>query len=65
MFYLDIWKGILPDWIPFIGGEYYSLWPIFNVADASIFCGIFTILIFQNRFLNSLGKEETSPQVVK
>ncbi len=50
MFYLDLWQGILPEWIPFLGGQWYSFWPIFNVADASIFCGIAAILIFQNRF---------------
>jgi signal peptidase II len=50
MFYLDLWEGILPAWIPFFGGSYYSFWPIFNVADASIFCGIMAILIFQGKF---------------
>lgn len=55
MFYLDIWEGILPNWIPVLGGQYYSLWPIFNVADASIFMGVSFILICQKRFI---GKEE-------
>jgi signal peptidase II len=50
MFYLDIWEGNLPDWIPFIGGKFYALWPIFNVADASIFVGITLILILQKKF---------------
>ncbi|RMG27809.1 MAG: lipoprotein signal peptidase [Bacteroidetes bacterium] len=50
MFYFDIWYGTLPNWIPFIGGELYSLWPIFNVADAAISVGIVTILIFQGKF---------------
>ena len=50
MFYLDIWQGIIPESIPLIGGQWYSLWPIFNIADASIFTGIVTILIFNNRF---------------
>lgn len=50
MFYLDLWEGILPDWIPLLGGQFYSFWPIFNVADAAIFCGIVAILIFQGRF---------------
>lgn len=59
MFYLDLWEGILPDWIPVFGGTYYSFWPIFNVADAAIFCGIISILIFQNRFF------ATNPAVKK
>jgi signal peptidase II len=50
MFYLDIWEGFIPDWVPGIGGEFYSLWPIFNIADASIFVGVFTILLMQRRF---------------
>ncbi len=50
MFFFDIWEGIIPQWIPFIGGSYYSLWPIFNVADASIFTGVTIILIFQRQF---------------
>ncbi|MCU0445948.1 MAG: lipoprotein signal peptidase [Microscillaceae bacterium] len=50
MFYVDIWEGYLPTWIPLIGGDYYSFWPIFNVADASIFVGVAIILIFQRQF---------------
>lgn len=50
MFYLDIWEGILPNWVPLIGGEFYSLWPIFNIADASIFVGVAIILIMQKKF---------------
>ncbi len=50
MFYVDIWEGIVADWVPLLGGKYYSFWPIFNVADASIFVGVFVILIFQGRF---------------
>lgn len=50
MFYLDIWEGMLPTWIPIFGGEYYSLWPIFNIADASIFMGVTIILVMQKRF---------------
>jgi signal peptidase II len=51
MFYFDIWEGYLPQWLPIIGGEYYSFWPIFNIADASIFVGVAIILIFQKKFL--------------
>lgn len=51
MIYVDIWEGFLPEWIPVIGGQYYAFWPIFNIADATIFCSIFSILIFQHRWL--------------
>lgn len=50
MFYFDIWEGYIPEWVPIWGGDYTALWPIFNVADASIFIGVAIILIFQGRF---------------
>jgi signal peptidase II len=61
MIYLDIWKGIMPEWIPLIGGEYYAFWPIFNIADSSIFVGVFTILIFQGRFFKKA--QEPTPKI--
>ena len=59
MFYVDIWEGQLPNWIPFIGGDFYSFWPIFNMADASIFVGVSVILIMQRKFFArpSVGEE--------
>ncbi|MFC6996563.1 lipoprotein signal peptidase [Rufibacter roseus] len=57
MFYIDIWEGILPHWIPVIGGTPMSLWPIFNIADAAIFVGVLIIVFNQNRFLNPPKKE--------
>jgi len=60
MFYFDLWEGYIPDWVPFWGGSYTALWPIFNVADASIFIGVAIILIFQNRFFPEPKKEEHS-----
>lgn len=61
MFYFDLWEGYIPDWIPLWGGSYTALWPIFNVADASIFIGVAIILIFQNRFFPEPKKEEHAP----
>jgi len=58
MFYIDIWEGILPHWIPIIGGTPMSLWPIFNVADASIFVGVLIIVFNQNKFLNPPAKKQ-------
>jgi signal peptidase II len=48
MFFFDFWEGVLPSWIPIWGGNYYST-PIFNFADAAIFCGVVIILFFQNQ----------------
>jgi signal peptidase II len=50
MFFADFYEGTLPNWIPLWGGSYYST-PIFNFADAAIFCGVMSILLFQNKFL--------------
>lgn len=50
MIYVDIWEGYLPDWIPVLGGQYYALWPIFNVADATIFCSIICLLLFGGKW---------------
>ncbi|MCC5939612.1 MAG: lipoprotein signal peptidase [Lunatimonas sp.] len=58
MFYIDIWEGFIPDWVPLLGGSYTALWPIFNIADASIFVGVAIILIFQKRFFDEEGKRD-------
>lgn len=55
MFYIDIWEGKLPDWIPLMGGNHMALWPVFNIADASIFIAICIIIVFQKRYFK---KEE-------
>ena len=54
MFYIDIWEGRVADWVPLWGGDYISLWPIFNVADAAIFTGVAVILIFQKKFFKAV-----------
>jgi signal peptidase II len=66
MFYIDIWEGFIPEWIPLWGGSYTALWPIFNVADASIFVGVGIILIFQKRFFDEgESKEEKEDEIQK
>jgi signal peptidase II len=57
MFYIDICNCFMPSWMPIIGGSYYPLWPVFNLADASIFVGVFWIILFQRAFF----KEEEIP----
>lgn len=61
MFYIDIWEGYLADWIPLIGGDYMALWPVFNIADASIFTAICIILVWQKRYFKKDEEEEISP----
>lgn len=58
MFYLDIWEGRVADWVPVFGGDYMALWPVFNIADASIFIGITFILIFQKSFFKEHKEEQ-------
>lgn len=50
MFYFNWLDGFWPAWVPHYGGSYF-LTPIFNFADACIFCGVVAILIFQKKFL--------------
>lgn len=65
MFYFDIWEGYIPEWVPLWGGDYTALWPIFNVADASIFIGVAIILIFQGRFFPEHKVEEPKKEEVE
>lgn len=49
MLYFPIWKGYLPEWLPFYGGNYFTFFePVFNVADVAISTG-FGLLIFFNK----------------
>ena len=49
MLHFPMWSGVLPDWIPFYGGQYFTFFePVFNVADMAISTGI-GILIFFNK----------------
>jgi len=60
MLYADIYEGFLPASWPLVGGKYVSLWPIFNVADSSIFVGVALILLFQGKFFKQ--EEPTAPR---
>ncbi|RZK13553.1 MAG: lipoprotein signal peptidase [Hymenobacter sp.] len=53
MIYVDIYEGFLPAAWPVVGGKYVSLWPIFNLADSSIFIGVALILLLQGKFFKS------------
>lgn len=59
MFYFPILQGYAPDWMPFLGGEYYIFFrPVFNFADAAITIGVFAIIVFQKSFFAEEDEEE-------
>lgn len=54
MLHFPFWSGVLPDWLPFIGGNYISFFdPVFNVADVAISTGIGILIVFNNRAFGS------------
>ena len=44
MFFLDIWSGRLPSWVPWLAGRYVTCLPIFNLADIAIAIGIVLVI---------------------
>lgn len=50
MLHFPIWKGVLPSWIPFVGGDYFTFFePVFNIADMAISSGIGMLIIFNKK----------------
>jgi signal peptidase II len=65
MLYFPIIDTKFPSWVPVVGGndfEFFS--PIFNIADASISCGVITLLVFQKRFFKKHTTEENHPTII-
>ena len=55
MFYFPMFKGYLPEWIPFWGGDYVVFFrPVFNIADAAISVGVGIMIFFQKRIMKEL-----------
>lgn len=56
MFYFPLWQGTLPDWVPFVGGDFFTFFQyIFNPADAFISVGVALLFIFSKQ---AFPKEE-------
>lgn len=56
MFYFPIWEGNLPEWIPFVGGDFFTFFQyIFNPADSYISIGVVLLFIFSK---HAFPKEE-------
>lgn len=67
MLYFPLIDGHWPNWLPFVGGEYFSFFrPVFNIADSFISLGIFFMLVFERSFLfgSEPEKEESKGETV-
>jgi len=61
MLYFPLWDGVLPEWIPIWGGQYFVFFePVFNIADASISVGVILLIIFNKR---AFPKKEKHPEM--
>lgn len=57
MFYFPLVDTVLPDWVPFWGGENFVFFrPIFNFADSCVTVGVFYLLLFQRHFFSKASK---------
>jgi len=57
--HVNVWRGIVPEGVPFFGGKYMALFPIWNVADMAIVLGVVGILFFQRGFHDLAEKKLT------
>ena len=50
MLYFPIYKGFLPEWMPYFGGKFFTFFdPVFNVADMAISTGFIMLIVFNRK----------------
>jgi len=65
MLFFPLFDFFWPDWMPFVGGEYFLFFsPVFNIADSSIFIGVVIILLRQRAFFKDQEKKTESSAVL-
>lgn len=62
MFYFPLIDVILPEWVPWLGGDRFQFFkPVFNVADSAISIGVLSMLFFHRDFLQRGSTKEEPP----
>ena len=52
MLYFPMIDTTLPQWVPIWGGKPFSFFdPVFNIADSSIFIGVFSLILFYPSYI--------------
>lgn len=53
MLYFPLFSFYWPDWVPFVGGEYFLFFqPIFNIADSAITVGMIVMILFYSKYIS-------------
>lgn len=59
MLFFPLFDFVWPEWVPFVGGDYFLFFsPVFNLADSSIFIGVTIILIMQKKFFKHQDEQQ-------
>lgn len=52
MLYFPLFSFTWPEWMPWIGGQFFSFFdPVFNLADSAISVGMVVLLIFYSKYV--------------
>lgn len=50
MLYFPLYQDVLPEWVPFIGGKYFTFFePVFNIADSAISIAVMILIAFNKK----------------